>query len=358
MGVALYVCSTSHFSGKTAVCVGLGRRLLRDGLHFGYVKPLSVVSGASASHVIDEDAALLATLSGVEPPLDPMVPVRLATSDVGEILASRGLAETYLERVREACERTRRDSDVVLLEGGGDLAEGAVFDLAAGAVTKALRARALVVVRYATDLQLIDDVLLAQSILGEALLGVVLNAVPGTKKSFVVETVIPTLRSRGIHTYAVLPHEHILGAINVSEIVEALTGTVLCAQRNQHELVENLMVGAMNATAALSHFRRKPNKAVFTGGDRLDIQLAALETSTRCLVLTGGLQPSSITLGRAEEVGVPVISVTQDTLAAIEIIEASFGKTRFHQEQKIAVFERLMDELFDFESLYASLGLA
>jgi BioD-like phosphotransacetylase family protein len=40
------------------------------------------------------------------------------------------------------------------------------------------------------------------------------------------------------------------------------------------------MVGAMSAENALSYFRRKAHKVVITGGDRPDIQLAALETST------------------------------------------------------------------------------
>ena len=38
-----------------------------------------------------------------------------------------------------------------------------------------------------------------------------------------------------------------------------------------------MLVGAMSVESALSYFRRKPNKAVITGGDRADIQLAALE---------------------------------------------------------------------------------
>ena len=57
----------------------------------------------------------------------------------------------------------------------------------------------------------------------------------------------------------------------------------------------------------MTYFRRKPNKAVITGGDRADIQLAALETSTRCLILTGNLYPSPAVLNRAEELCVPVL---------------------------------------------------
>ena len=107
----------------------------------------------------------------------------------------------------------------------------------------------------------------------------------------------------------------------------------------------------------MTYFRRKPNKAVITGGDRPDIQLAALETSTKCLILTGNLQPSPIILGRAEEVGVPMILVRQDTLTTVEIIERFFGKTRFHLEKKVQRFQEMLDDRFNFDYLYGTLGL-
>ena len=85
--------------------------------------------------------------------------------------------------------------------------------------------------------------------------------------------------------------------------------------------------------------------------------MAALETSTKCLILTGNLRPSPIILGRAEEVGVPMILVRQDTLTTVEIIERFFGKTRFHLEKKVERFEEMLADRFDFERLYAALGL-
>jgi hypothetical protein len=143
----------------------------------------------------------------------------------------------------------------------------------------------------------------------------------------------------------------------VGDLVEFLSGQVLCCTDKMDELVEHLMVGAMSVDSALSYFRRKPNKAVITGGDRPDIQLAALETSTKCVILTGNLRPSPIILGRAEEVGVPMILVRQDTLTAVEVIERFFGKTRFHLEKKVNRFEEMLEDRFDFDYLYSSLGL-
>jgi BioD-like phosphotransacetylase family protein len=49
--------------------------------------------------------------------------------------------------------------------------------------------------------------------------------------------------------------------------------------------------------------------------------------------------------------------VNLDTLTTVEVIGRFFGKTRFHQERKIKRFEEMLEERFDFESLYECLGL-
>jgi uncharacterized protein len=186
---------------------------------------------------------------------------------------------------------------------------------------------------------------------------VVINEVPLPRVGFVEQSILPFLKTHGATVYATLPQERLLLSITVSEIAEALAGEILNSPEHGEELVENIMVGAMSMESALSFFRRKPNKAVITGGDRADIALAALETSTRCLVLTGNLRPSPLIQGRAEELGVPLILAKQDTLSAVEIIQQYFGKLRLHQPRKVERVEQLLDERFDFTRLYRDLEI-
>lgn len=104
--------------------------------------------------------------------------------------------------------------------------------------------------------------------------------------------------------------------------------------------VEHLVIGAMGSAAALSHFRRRANKVVITGGDRADLQLAALETSTSALVLTGSIRPPATVLDKAEEQQVPVIIVSDDTLTTVERSERVFGHIRFKQASKMPASPR------------------
>ncbi len=351
----LYITSTETFSGKSALCVGVAKRLRRDGFSVGYMKPVST-GGRLATGLVDEDAGFFKQTFGLPDSLEDMVPIGIAPRTVEAIV--RGEEEIdFVARLKSAFARIAEGRDVVVLEGGCNLREGSLIGLPTARVADLLSARELVVVKYNDDLQILDDALTAREQLGMSLVGVVLNAIPRQRMPFVQEAVKPALEGRGVPVLAVLPQERLLLSISVGELAEFLSGKILCGEDKVDELVEHLMVGAMSVDSALTYFRRKPNKAVITGGDRPDIQLAALETSTKCLILTGNLRPSPIILGRAEEVGVPMILVRHDTLSAVEVIERFFGKTRFHQEKKVQRFEEMLEDRFDFERLYAALGL-
>ncbi|MDY7040677.1 MAG: phosphotransacetylase family protein [Chloroflexota bacterium] len=352
----LYVTSTETFAGKSAVCVGLGQRFLRDGFTVGYMKPLSTTARRSGERVVDEDAEFAKRVFKLAEPGELLAPVTLTPHLVEAILSGEETTD-FASKLKEAYAEVSKGKDVVILEGGSSLREGYLVNLPTPNVSKLLNAPELVVVKYKNNLQLVDDILTARTRLDDSMIGALINAVPRQLMRFVQETVKPYLESRRIKVFAILPQERLLLSISVGELTEALNGEILCCPEHGDELVEYLMVGAMSVDSALTYFRRKPNKAVITGGDRPDIQLAALETSTKCLILTGNLRPSPIILGRAEEVGVPMILVKQDTLTAVEIIERYFGKTRFHQEKKVQRFQEMLEERFDFDALYRALKL-
>jgi BioD-like phosphotransacetylase family protein len=355
MTTSIYVTSTQTFSGKSALCVGLLSRFKRDGFVVGYMKPVSTTVRIVDNQVLDEDAHFVKHTFGLADSLETMAPVILTDKRVADILTTDG--DSLDTHVQSAYQTIAADKDIMVLEGGGSLREGWIVNLAPPHVTNLLKAHTLVLVPYDNDLQLVDDLITARVRLGDSLVGAVVNRVPRRRMDFVKKLVKPFVERHNVPVFAILPRRRVLLSVSVAELAEKLGGEVLCSHDAVDELVENLMVGAMSVDSALTYFRRKPNKAVITGGDRPDIQLAALETSTCCLILTGNLRPSPLILGRAEEAGVPIILTRQDTMTAVQTIETFFGKTRFHQEKKIKDFESLLNKHIDIEALYTALGL-
>jgi BioD-like phosphotransacetylase family protein len=352
----LYVSSTQVSSGKTAVCAGLLRRFHQDGLRVGYMKPVCTQTRLSPEQGIDEDTRFMKETFGLADPLEEMAPVTLTDKRLAAFLA--GESEDFRGRVRSALASIGKGKDVVVLEGGASLREGWIIDLAPPQTAKLLDAQGLEVVPYQSDLQVVDDLITARVRLEDRLLGAVVNRVPKQRLAFVQDQVRPYVEERGVPLFAIFPLERVLLSVSVAELSEGLAGQVLCCEEGLGELVEHVLVGAMSVDTALVYFRRKPNKAVVTGGDRSDIQLAALETSTRCLILTGNIHPTPQVMMRAEDRNVPIILTRHDTMTTVGLMEPHFGAARFHQTKKIHRFEKLVEKHMDFEGLCRALGLS
>lgn len=350
----LYVTSAETFSGKSALCIGLGVRFRSDGIKAGYMKPVNVNSQLREGLPYDDDVVFAKHIFGM-PELPTLIgPVALTPARLEQQL--RGPEINYEPQFVEAFKQLSANRDVMVLEGGRSWREGYVVGLSAKRVIELTNAQVVIVLKYDETL-LADRALAAQDYFGDALMGILINDTPRNYLEHFHELMGPFMQRHHLDVLGVLPRDPRLAAPTVSELSEGLQAEILCCADKTGELVENMLVGAMSAEAALTYFRRRVNKAVITGGDRADIQLAALETSTRCLILTGNLYPSPVVLNRADELGVPVLLADMDTLGAIEVVEGCMGRSRVQQTEKVDRFTNLLKDNFNYSLLYEKLGI-
>ena len=347
---SLYITSVEKYSGKTALCLALGKLYQEQGLKVGYLKPFSLRPWRIGDKIADEDAGFVIDILGINAKPWELAPVVVTTEMLRDYLTSKDQVD-YMPLVLEAAEKLEQRKDLLLLEGGGSLREGYLMNLPTPEVAKQLGCAIIVVVKYCEDACLLDDVLAAKFRLPNSLSGVVINRVPQNALSFVNDLVVPYLEKHGVPIFGVLPEDRELAALSVGEIVEVLNAEILTSCYDKEALVEALMVGAMTEDSALRRFRKQGNKAVITGGDRTDIQLAAMETSTTCLILTGNLHPSNLIIKQAEEMCVPILLVPGNTMETVESLDRIFGKTRLGQKEKLNKFIRLVNENLDLKRL-------
>lgn len=353
---SLYITSVENFSGKTAVCLALGKRFQADGYQVGYLKPLSLQPWRINDKIADEDSAFVHEVLGLSGLPQDLSPVVLSKEFL--IAHLQGKQENDLmEKIKAVSQSASEGKDILLLEGGGSLREGHAINLPTPQVAQALSSHVLVTVKYRSDIRVLDDTLSAKARLDKLMIGAILNRVPDNAKSYVNELAIPYLEQRGVPIFGSIPLVSTLAALTVRELLEHLDARVLTEKASLNGLVETLTVGAMTAEVALHRFREYSHKAVITGGDRTDIQLAALETSTTCLILTGNLHPSPMVIRQAEEFGVAVLMVPTNTMETIESIDHIFGKSRLGIPAKLEKFEELFSQHVDVERILQSLSL-
>ena len=361
MGSTLLIGSCEPFSGKSALVLGLARQLSAAGHSVRFGKPLATSldwtpeQGSLPQPLIDDDVRFIgSTLGLTESQLIPSLHL-LSPATADQRLAA-GTVEVGdgLSRLQQQLGAT--DNTVTLLEAAGSLHEGLLYGLSLGQLAKGLNA-SVVLVHLWQDSRSVDALLAARDQLGDRLAGIVLNAVTPDEVESLQRDVVPALETLGLAVFGVMPRSPLLRSVTVGELVRRLDARVICCEERLELLVETLSIGAMNVNSAMEFFRRRRNMAVVTGADRTDIQLAALEASTQCLILTGAGEPLPQLISRADELEVPLLKVEHDTLATVEVIEQAFGHVRLHEAVKATYAFRLVEEHCQLDRLFAALGV-
>lgn len=348
----LLIGSIEPYSGKSAVALGLAYQLRDRGFDIAYGKPIGTDVDGDREGGADADCEFIARTLGLSDDhlRSPIVMLDDATIDKHLDHPER---PNYLRDLADY--RQRAGGDCVLLEGPGTLQEGSLFDLSAIRIAEVLDAAVLLVVRFDSH-RLLDELLSARERLGDRLAGVAINDLTPERAEKIQTQVKPFLEKNGIPVLGLLPRHALLRSVTVGELVRQLDAQVACGRERSDLMVETLSVGAMNVSSAMKYFSRSHNMAVVTGGDRRDIQMAALEQSTHCLILTGQLPPDPMVIARAEELEIPILCVDLDTLTTVEIIDRAFGRVRIHEASKVEIITRIMAEHFDLARLLERAG--
>jgi BioD-like phosphotransacetylase family protein len=313
----LLASSLRPLVGKTAVSVAVGQRLGQDGHPVGLVR----LAAAQPDEAALADARCFASLS-------------LSADKTGRALSLDEAAE--------------------IVNGAGSSGKVFIVELPAG-FSSAEAARDLggvvVLVERSADLA-VDEVAAVQKELGKAFAGIALSAVPRARTAPITET----LAHKGIPSLALFPEDRSLSSPSIGEMAQALEAKMLFADGRAEEVVERVTIASISADPGQGYFARFGRQAVVVRYDKPDLQLAALNADSRCLILSGGRMPLAYVSERAEAEGVPLLITAKDTVAAVQALEIGYFKSRF-VHQKAERIGQLAVEHLDYDKLLETLGL-
>ncbi len=350
--VALYITSAAEAAGKTALCAGIGRKLIEEGIKVGFFMPVQLSETSDADH--GKDADFIKEALKLTESTEQLSHIRLSRQELWQGLTDE--VADFTQRLKQAYHKISRGKDVVIMEGLSNLAVDKVSTLACYTIADALDARVVIMLRYSSASDLSKIVKIGKK-LERRLRGVIINFVPEARMEVVRREIAASFEKPGIKVLGLLPEQRSLLGVTVGELSEILGGKVLTSPEGTGEIVENIMLGAMTSDSGIDYFSRKANKAVVIRGERSDMQLAALQTLTKCLILTNNVRPLTTVISQAEGKHVPIVVVKQNTSRTIAGVEEALAKASFRNLEKLKKFEDLLVRYFDFKALYLELGL-
>ncbi len=339
--VALYVASSEEAAGKTTICAGVGKHLLDEGKKVGFLK---LILADKKSEGSDRDTVFMKQVLALSEPVDSLCP----------LISGEGV---LTNKVKQTYAKVSQGKDVVIIEGMCGHSPDDNLSKASYEIVEALKARVIIVEGYSNQSSTAKFINTYKGF-GGNLLGVVLNKVPSSQLKRVHDEIPPQFDAAAINILGILPEDRALFTLTIGELADYIQGEILNNAEKSAELVENFMVGAMYVDSGLEYFGRKRGKAVVVRDDRPDMQLAALETPTKCLVISGNTAPVYSVRYRAEDKGVPIILTKSDTSTILKSIEDALDKTRFNQEKKLLKLAEITEQHLSFQAISKGLGLA
>jgi len=300
----------------------------------GYFKPFKEMLMSDSEKLVDQDAFLMKKALRLRCDEERLSPFFY---DV--------LRPMSMSAIVEAFDHVKGESELMLVEGTRDITSGFLQDVSGMAIAEALQAE-IVLVSSSTPSALDRIALLTQLMRAYHVVfkGVVLNMCDSPRPKAVLE-------DKGIKVLGVLPDLAELKRFTVREVVDEM-GAEVIVEDGLDNVVEEVMVGAMTPETAIRFLRRVARKALITGGDRSDILIAALETDTSCLVLTGGLHPAKQVIAKAYEKGVPILLTRYDTLEASEMIDHMIARLDPDDSRKIEMIRKLVKEKVSLDKIF------
>jgi len=342
-------------SGKTVVALGLALKLREQGLKVGYFKPVDSDKGFQRQRGADV-ALLKEVLSLVH---EPVVLSPIQTGPYYLAGGQRRDHEALKEKIKTAWQTAKDNFDTLLIEGSLSPYTAASLGIDAISLVKLLDAAMLYIIRPENDYDL-DKTIFANNyfrLAGLSVLGNIFNNVERTLLDKTKGIYAPILEEQRHSVLGIIPRKAEIASPNVQQFHDTLGGELLTNEGiGLERKVEEVVVGSMTIESALSYLRRAPNKAVITGGDRSDIALTALETSTSVLILTGGLYPDVGVLTRAIEKDVPVILVHYDTFTAIERLHEISHRIHPGDEQGVRIAQDNIINYCNWQSIVECLS--
>jgi BioD-like phosphotransacetylase family protein len=349
----VFIAATRQNDGKTTISLGLLSALQRAYPRIGYIKPVGQRFVEIAEQKIDEDTVLMDSVYQLNCPLVDMSPIAVEPDFTRRYL-EKSNRDALINKIQAAFDRVAWEKDFVLCEGSGHAGVGAVFDLSNAQVAKILKAKVVIVSRGGIG-KPIDEVALNQALFekeGVEIIGVIINKVIPGKIDYVADFARRGLKRKGLDLLGVIPHETILSSPSISSIQEELGAQLLNSDKELHNLVDDVVVGAMGVNNAMRYFRR--GVLLITPGDREDIILAAAASSGPAssarlagIVLTGSLPPSESVLAVIRELSFPVLLAREDSYEVASQVHDLIVKTRPDDTEKIALIRDLIAEHVD-----------
>jgi phosphate acetyltransferase len=357
----VFIAATGQHCGKTTISLSLMHLAKKKYARVGFIKPIGPKLFMLDGVEMDMDAALIASIYGLEDDRRLMSPVVIGRGYTKRYLAGDIAPQLPLESIIEACRELEEKNDFLIIEGSGHGGVGSVIGINNAQVAKALNAPVIMVASGGVG-----------SVIDAVQLNLPLFRHEGADvKMVLVNKLIPELRDETLmylDKFFSKSQQTVAGAFDYSRtlanptLVDLSNLLQLPLHGDQHaksRIIHNIQLGAASSQRVIDTLQDSTLLITTSSRDELIVTASALynipayRRKLAGLVIPGYAPVSAISQKILDDSHIPYIKVEKTTAEVFTTLKEHVSKITAEDHEKIDLIKYSSERILNFDAIDA-----
>ena len=357
----IFIAATGQHCGKTTISLSLLHLARKKYARVGFIKPIGPKVFMLDGVEMDMDAALIASVYGMEADRALMSPVVVGRGYTKKYLSGEISPEAPLESIKKACRELEAKNDFLIIEGSGHGGVGSVVGVNNAQIARALDAPVIMVASGGIGC-VIDSVQLNLSLFRQEGADV---------KLILVNKVLPNKREETLgylNTFFEARQQQVAGAFDYSrtlanptllDVSKLLKLPLQGDQGGRNRIIHNIQLGAASSQRVIDTLQDSTLLITTSSRDELIVTTSALynipayRQKLAGLIIPGIAPISAISQKILDDSNIPYIRTLQNTAEVFISLSEHVSKISADDLEKISLIQSTAESVFDFETIDA-----
>jgi phosphate acetyltransferase len=357
----IFIAATGQHCGKTTISLSLMHLARKKYARVGFIKPIGPKLFMLDGVQMDMDAALIASIYGLEEDRALMSPVVLDKGYTKRYLAGEIPAEMPLEKIRQACKKLEEKNDFLIIEGSGHGGVGSVIGINNAQIARALDAPVIMVASGGIG-SVIDSVQLNLALFrqkGAEVKLVLVNKLLPEKREETLSYLKMFFKTRQQKVAGAFDYSNILANPTLIDLSNLLKLPLHGDRNGQSRIIHHIQLGAASSQRVIDTLQESTLLITTSSRDELIVTASALYNIPKFrqklagLVIPGSAPVSAISQKILEDSNIPYIRTQQYTAEAFITLTEHVSKITADDHEKISHIKMSAEQVFDFSTIDA-----
>jgi dethiobiotin synthetase len=355
----IFIGATGQHCGKTTISLSLMHLARKKYARVGFMKPLGPKWVVFNGEIVDKDAAMFASVFGVENDVTLMSPLTMAPGTTRRYLDGEIDRSVPRDVIRSACAVLEKKYDFLIIEGAGHSGVGSVVGMNNAQIAAELNAPVLLVTGGGIG-NVIDAVELNLALYQREQADVriiMANKLVAEKRSNTLAYLQKAFAGSGMMITSAFDYIPILADPTLLHVSELLDRPLRGAPAERSRLCHTIQLGAASSQIVIDHLEASTLLIVTSSRDELLVTASALhhipEYKARLagLIIAGHVPVSSITQRIIDDSKIPYIRIKETSSDIFYKLREHVSKIGPADHEKIDA-----ERYIDFDAIDAMLG--